>query len=151
MANSDPAAAPDRAPPPPGDHGVVLDQPFDMNSLYAMRAALVAHGSELGAAGPALERLVLVASELATNAVRHGGGHGRLRLWRTAEWIFCQVSDGGPGIADPQVGTRQVDATEVGGRGLWICRQLADSLTIASGSPGSVVTASIAVAAAVAG
>jgi anti-sigma regulatory factor (Ser/Thr protein kinase) len=143
MANSDHAAAPGRASPPPGADGVVLDQPFDVDGLYAMRAALVAHGSELGARGMTLEHLVMVVSELATNAVRHGGGRGRLRLWRTGGSIFCQVADQGPGIADPLAGSRRVDAAEVSGRGLWICRQLADSLTIAPGSPGTVVTASI--------
>ena len=132
------------SPPIAGQDGVALHQPFDVDSLYAMRAALVAHGSELGADGVALERLVLVASELATNAVRHGGGQGTLRLWRTGVSIFCEVSDRGPGIGDPQAGTRRAGPTEPGGRGLWICRQLADSLVIEAGSPGAVITASIA-------
>ncbi len=143
MANSDPGA-PGRVSSDTGS--VVLDQPFDLDGLYAMRSALVAHGSELGAAGEALDRLVLVASELATNAIRHGGGRGRLRLWRTGDAVVCQIIDIGPGIADPGVGSRRADPDEAGGRGLWICRQLADTLTIEAGRPGAVVTAAILLA-----
>jgi anti-sigma regulatory factor (Ser/Thr protein kinase) len=127
------------------DPAVALDQTFNLDRLYALRSALVAHGSELGAAVPELDRLVLVASELATNAVRHGGGSGRLRLWRHGDALVCEVSDWGPGIADPATGTDPVDPGARGGRGLWICRQLADEVWIRDGSPGAVVTVSITV------
>jgi anti-sigma regulatory factor (Ser/Thr protein kinase) len=86
---------------------------------------------------------VIVASELATNAIRHGGGSGRLRLWRTDDQLVCEVRDSGAGIADPGIGAKPVGPTAMGGRGIWICRTLSDSLTIEAGKPGATVTASI--------
>jgi anti-sigma regulatory factor (Ser/Thr protein kinase) len=83
-----------------------------------------------------------VATELATNAIRHGGGTGRLRMWRTDNTLHVQVRDDGPGITDPHLaGTRPVPLTAVGGRGLWIVRQLCDDLHIAT-TAGTTITAS---------
>jgi anti-sigma regulatory factor (Ser/Thr protein kinase) len=83
---------------------------------------------------------VLVAHELATNVIRHGGGFGRLRMWRESGRIVCRVSDCGPGmpalVAEPE--TRRP-----GGRGLWIARRLAD-VRIESGPSGTVVVAAMA-------
>jgi anti-sigma regulatory factor (Ser/Thr protein kinase) len=130
----------------PGDsdlaaNGVALDLRFDVDGLYALRSALLAHGSELGANENDLDRLVLVASELATNAIRHGGGAGRLRLWRDGDRIVCEVTDGGGGIFDPDLGGARVEPNAMGGRGLWICRRLADSVVIEANSPGAKVIA----------
>src|SRR5882757_550746 len=57
-----------------------VDEPFDLDGLHALRSTLAAHASELGAPDRQIEALVIVASELATNAIRHGSGHGRIRL-----------------------------------------------------------------------
>jgi anti-sigma regulatory factor (Ser/Thr protein kinase) len=40
--------------------------------------------------------VVLAVHELAANAVRHGGGTGRLRMLVSAGRLRCQVSDDGP-------------------------------------------------------
>ncbi len=125
------------------DQSVALDQTFDIDGLYSLRSALVAHASELGLVDGQLDRLTLVGSELATNAVRHGGGTGRIRLWLADGAVFCEVSDRGAGIADPDVGTVKTDPAAMGGRGIWICRQLSDTFTIVPGKPGAVVTVSI--------
>lgn len=119
---------------------LTVDEPFDADRLYALRATLSAHASRLGAAPALIDRLLIVAGELATNAVRHGGGRGRLRLWpRDGSW-YCQVSDEGPGFADPAAGHSWPDPTATGGRGMWICRQLSDNLVIATGDRGVTVT-----------
>jgi anti-sigma regulatory factor (Ser/Thr protein kinase) len=119
----------------------VVDQPFDADGLYSLRAALAAHGSRLGVPSTTLERLLIVAGELATNAVRHGGGGGRLRLWRASTELRCQISDEGPGIAEPAVGYQPPSPMATSGRGMWICRQLCDDLIIDSDGRGTVVTA----------
>jgi anti-sigma regulatory factor (Ser/Thr protein kinase) len=79
-----------------------------------------------------------VAGELATNAIRHGGGQGRLLLWHHDETLYCRVSDQGPGITDPTAGTYQPSphASQNVGRGLWIRRNLASELTISTGPDG---------------
>jgi anti-sigma regulatory factor (Ser/Thr protein kinase) len=120
---------------------VDVDQPFDADGLYAMRATVAAHAASLGAGQAAVEQLLIVASELATNAIRHGGGGGRLRLWRERADLHLQISDHGPGMADPTAGTKPPDQMATDGRGMWICRQLAADLRIDTGPQGTTVTA----------
>jgi anti-sigma regulatory factor (Ser/Thr protein kinase) len=91
----------------------------------------------------AAEDMVLVAHELATNAVRHGGGRGRLRLWASDGRLWCEVSDGGPGLSDPfRIGTAPPAPTMPGGRGLWIVRQMSD-LTISTTTAGTTIEAAV--------
>jgi len=145
-----------RDPDPPVDRAsrtvgempdtVEVDQSFDGHGLYGLRETLAAHAGRLGADEDQIDHLLIVASELATNAVRHGGGAGRVRLWHHQDTLFCQVSDHGPGITDPTVGGTLPDPiTSEGGRGLWICRRLAARLSIeaAVDGPGTVVTVAI--------
>ncbi|GIH02092.1 hypothetical protein Rhe02_01590 [Rhizocola hellebori] len=114
---------------------------FTADRLYALRAALAAHGMRLGLEGPRLGHLLVVATELVTNVIRHSDGHGHIRLWRSDARVYCEVTDNGPGIADPEVaGREQVPLTGDGGRGLWIVRQLTDECTITSRDPGTCVT-----------
>src|ERR671922_66689 len=81
----------------PGGPPAALDQLFDGDSLYALRAAVAAHGSQAGLSDGRIRDLVLVVHELAANAVRHGAGHGRVRLWTTRDAVRCEVSDHTPG------------------------------------------------------
>src|ERR1700760_5087985 len=60
-----------------------LDQAFDGDSLYALRATVAAHGSQAGLSDGRTRDLVLAVHELAANAVRHGAGQGRLRMGAT--------------------------------------------------------------------
>jgi anti-sigma regulatory factor (Ser/Thr protein kinase) len=144
-------AQPDQAPggpgglPPPPERPK-LDQLFDGESLYALRSAVAAHAADLDLAEQGVADLVLVAHELATNAVRHGGATpsrpARLRLWTSGGLIVCEVRDPGPGPADPAtVGLSRVESAASNGRGLWIVRQLAQRLDITSDSDGTTVTA----------
>jgi len=116
----------------------------DLDSLYALRSAVSAHASDLGAAPERVAHIVIVASELATNAIRHGGGGGRLRLWRADGRIWCEVSDSGPGLADPEsVGTSPPPAMATGGRGLWIVRRLSAQVRFGGDGHGTMVTAAV--------
>jgi anti-sigma regulatory factor (Ser/Thr protein kinase) len=125
---------------------VPLDHRFSTGGLYALRSAVAAHASDLGAPDRQVESLVIVASELATNAILHGGGRGRLRLWRTDGRIAMRVSDYGRGLADPAVvGMTPQSPAATGGRGLWITRHLCDQVEIVTGSTGTAVTVSVLV------
>src|SRR6202012_1926616 len=79
----------------PGEQ-VILAQDFDVGSLFALRAAFSPHAAAAGLAGNRLYDVVTVAHELAANAVRHGAGQGRLRLWIRDRVLHCEVSDAGP-------------------------------------------------------
>jgi len=129
---------------------LALEQTFDGGNLFALRSAVAAHGSELGLDEQRVADLVLVAQELAANSVRHGGTTAAtpatLRLWRVDDRVVCQVTDGGTGMADPgAVGVQRVAAGASAGRGLWIVRQLAESVDIRSAPDGVTVTATFAV------
>lgn len=124
---------------------VAVDHRFDADGLYALRAALAAHADHLGAAQDQVERLLIIGGELATNAIRHGGGSGRLRLWRDGDLLRCQISDHGPGMADPGAGAQRPEPTALGGRGLWIVRHLCDDVVIETGPEGTTITAAISV------
>jgi anti-sigma regulatory factor (Ser/Thr protein kinase) len=120
-----------------------VDQAFDDDGLYALRAALAAHAGDMDLTRSQLERLIIVAGELASNAVRHGGGSGRLRLWRDGPLLHCAVSDHGPGLRETTAGTVRPDPAAGNGRGMWICRQLSDAVVVSEGQAGSTVTATI--------
>jgi anti-sigma regulatory factor (Ser/Thr protein kinase) len=126
-----------------GTRTLLLDQPFTEADLPALRRAVAAHTDRTTLPDRRVTDLVLIASELAANAIRHGGGKGRLRLWVTANGIHCEVSDDGPGLPRPHPIPRQrPDPSVTGGRGLWLVLNYADRLTIGSGpAGGAVVTA----------
>ncbi|HEY3008482.1 MAG TPA: ATP-binding protein [Micromonosporaceae bacterium] len=131
------------SPQPP--EPAVLDQRFDGNGLYALRAAVSAHAAMSGAPDHVVEDVVVIANELASNAVRHGGGNGRLLMWRNATAVHCRVIDRGPGMstAPTTVGTHRAPPRAPGGRGLWIVRQLSHNLDVATGPEGTTVTATV--------
>jgi serine/threonine-protein kinase RsbT len=122
----------------------VLDESFDMDGLDRLRVAVAAYAEAWGA-GASVGDIVLTAHELCSNAVKYGGGAGRLRMWREGGRILCQVTDFGPGMADPAGrGLEAPSPYATGGRGLWIARRLAD-VHIDTGPRGTTVTAAITV------
>src|SRR5256885_13206589 len=110
---------------------VLLDQPFTEADLPALRRAVAAHADRTALPGQRVSDLVLIASELAANAIRHGGGTGRLRLLTTPDGIHCQVSDDGPGVPQPHPLPRpRPGPTVTSGRGLWLGLSYAHTVTI---------------------
>src|SRR5580700_8543561 len=73
----------------------VLDQEFDSGNLYALRAAVQAHVDQAGLSEDRASDVVLAVHELAANAIAHGAGHGRLRLWQVPGALCCEISDEG--------------------------------------------------------
>ncbi|HCT78079.1 MAG TPA: hypothetical protein DGT23_16180 [Micromonosporaceae bacterium] len=129
------------SPEQPGTTETALEQPFERGDLYRVRAAVAAHASELGGSPMQVNYLVLIASELVTNAIAYAGGHGTIRLWRADSQLHCEVSDDGPGIPNAQTqGLQQPPASAQRGRGLWVARKLADGLEITTGTSGATVT-----------
>jgi len=80
----------------------LVDQDFDSGTLYALRAAVQAHAGQAGLSEVRAAEVVLAVHELAANAIAHGAGHGRLRMWERADALSCEVVDTGPvGAAGP--------------------------------------------------
>jgi serine/threonine-protein kinase RsbW len=115
----------------------------DARCLAAVRQAVSEFASRAGLGGRALADFVLAVNEIITNAIRHGGGRGRVRLWR-GTWehgsteLCCEVSDNGPGLTAP-ARPDPPPALATGGRGMWLARRLVDSVTITSGDHGTTV------------
>src|SRR5881394_4474487 len=124
------AAARDGEPP-------ALDQAFDGDSLFALRATVAAHGSRAGLSEGRTRDLVLAVHELAANAVRHGAGQGRLRMWATPEGVRCEVIDDGADGTGEEPAEAPVWHVEPG-HGLWLVRRIADGASVRSDPSGTV-------------
>jgi len=76
--------------------------------------------------------LLLVASELCSNAVRHASGQPgalALRAWADADALVIEVEDDGPGMElSRRVEDPDLDAEQ--GRGLYVVRALVDDLSV---------------------
>jgi len=118
----------------------LLARSFDAASLTLVRHEVAACAAASGLAGNPLDDFVLAVNELVTNAVRHGGGSGRLRLWCAEGQLVCEVSDQGVGIDGPTARDRDRPSPRVaGGWGLWLARELSDSMTVSTGADGTSV------------
>ena len=85
-------------------------------------------------------QFVFAASEVATNALRHGRLPVRVRVWVRPDQLLCTVTDAGPGIHDPLVGyvpPHRDPALE--GLGLWLARRLCDQVDLRRTSEGFTV------------
>jgi anti-sigma regulatory factor (Ser/Thr protein kinase) len=134
---------PDATGPLTGE--LVLDEPFSEADLQALRRTVAAHADRTRLPRGRVPDLVLIASELAANAIRHGGGKGRLRLWQTTDALVCQVTDHGPGLPEPHaLPAQRPEPTVAGGRGLWLVLTYADAIAIRSGNGnGTSITATL--------
>jgi anti-sigma regulatory factor (Ser/Thr protein kinase) len=132
--DSDEAAA---LEPPPDTS---IEFAFDGTTYAETRALAAGLAAGGGLADEQIYDLGLAVTELATNAVRHGGGSGVLRVWAEGPAMVCEVSDSGPGLADPLGGYLQPrPGTSVGGWGLWLVRRVADLAEVRTGKGGTTV------------
>lgn len=111
-----------------------------------LRHAIASCARGAGLGGDRLDDFVVAVNELLTNAVRHGGGLGRVALWHQDGEVVCEVSDSGAGIAGPRPARVARPATDQpGGWGLWLAEELTDSFQLTTGSGGTTVRVSSAV------
>jgi serine phosphatase RsbU (regulator of sigma subunit)/anti-sigma regulatory factor (Ser/Thr protein kinase) len=83
--------------------------------------------------------IVLVVSELVTNAARSATERVELRLWRTRENVLVEVSDDGEGFVPPPDSRRRPAPQAEAGRGLWLVQILSDDCRYNPGPWGTVV------------
>jgi anti-sigma regulatory factor (Ser/Thr protein kinase) len=135
----------------------VLDQCFDASSLSALRTATQACAAKAGMPAERAADVVIALHELAANAVRHGAGSGRLRIWDHVGALYCRVDDDGPAATLPAAvrGDASTDGAagqnladrwlREAGHGLWLARQVADQMTLRCDSRGTsaVITFSV--------
>jgi anti-sigma regulatory factor (Ser/Thr protein kinase) len=116
----------------------ILDQAFDSATLYALRSAVQAHAFAAGMPERRVDDVVIAVHELAANAIRHGAGRGRLRMWPVPGGLCFQVDDARPG--GPDGGDPASRWPYLPGHGLWLVRQVADQMHASSGPGGTRVT-----------
>jgi anti-sigma regulatory factor (Ser/Thr protein kinase) len=116
----------------------VFTRSFDARSLRALRQAV---NDRIGNDLDDLSRseFVLAVHEIATNAVRHGGGAGELRLWRMDSQFWCEIVDQGTGIPRGRLDGRRPKPGHIGGWGLWLARQICSTVEIETGRTGTRV------------
>ncbi|MFE0591781.1 ATP-binding protein [Micromonospora echinospora] len=129
----------------PIERSLLIAEAFDQAQVTELRHSVTSCAHAAGLSGQRLDDFVLAVNELITNAVRHGGGQGWLRLWRAAGSVLCEVSDHGQGISAQRLHDRRRPAPDTaGGWGLWLARELSDTMQVETGSAGTTVRISTA-------
>jgi anti-sigma regulatory factor (Ser/Thr protein kinase) len=91
------------------------------------------------------EDLVFAVNEAVSNAVRHGDGLARARVWRDGDDVVGEISTTTV-IDDPLAGRRTPDPADAGGRGLWLINQVCDLVEVRSDRAGASVRMHVGVA-----
>ncbi|MEV4480596.1 ATP-binding protein [Micromonospora coxensis] len=145
MTNADP---PTPRTVVPIESSLLIAEAFDQAQVTELRHSVTSCAHAAGLGGQRLDDFVLAVNELITNAVRHGGGQGSLRLWRRSEELVCEVADHGRGISAQRLGDRSRPAADTaGGWGLWLARELSDAMEVETSAAGTTVRISTAVTA----
>jgi serine phosphatase RsbU (regulator of sigma subunit)/anti-sigma regulatory factor (Ser/Thr protein kinase) len=90
----------------------------------------------------AVADLLLVASELCSNGIKHAsweGGGAVLRAWAEDADVLIEVEDDGTGLALPYLDEEPPDRDAERGRGLWLVHTLTDELEQADSDAGNTV------------
>jgi anti-sigma regulatory factor (Ser/Thr protein kinase) len=111
---------------------------FGADDLRLVRDHVAGHVVASGMSASRGFDLLVAVSEVATNSLVHGGGHGELRVWHDGGSIVCELSDDGR-LANPLAGRETPEADADGNRGLWIANQLCDLVQIRVFDTGTVV------------
>jgi anti-sigma regulatory factor (Ser/Thr protein kinase) len=87
------------------------------------------------------EDLHLAASEIASNAFRHGVRPVSARVWADGNLLICAITDRGTTWSDPFSGFAPAHGPDLsrGGMGLWLARKLWDHVDVLPGPDGLTV------------
>jgi anti-sigma regulatory factor (Ser/Thr protein kinase) len=98
------------------------------SALILLRSKLVAITQRFGVSDLKRENMLLVASELVSNNVKHAAGRGMVQLWKQPGGVLDLLSlDFGPGIANLNVAEEDGYSTSrTLGKGLGAIRRLSD-------------------------
>ena len=111
---------------------------FDLSRLWVVRKLIDDRAAAFGFEEDRRREVVLAVSEIVTNSVRYGGGHGSLRCWMEDAHFVCEVTDHGK-ILEPMVGRVRPLPGQIGGHGMWLANQLADLVQVRSNDRRTVV------------
>jgi anti-sigma regulatory factor (Ser/Thr protein kinase) len=98
---------------------------------------VASHARQAGLPAERTGDLVLAASEIAGNTLRHTQAGGTVHIWHTEEEILCQIQDRG-WITDPLAGRIRRPPDERG-HGLWVVNQVCDLVELRTGQAGTTI------------
>ena len=117
---------------------VLLDEIFSGVDLAWIRAYCAIALEQTRLDGDRAALFVAAINEGLANAVRHGGGDGRLVLLYYGGEVIAHISDQGPGMAGT-IPEQLPPPDALGGRGLWMSQRMVDRLVLTSGPHGTVL------------
>jgi anti-sigma regulatory factor (Ser/Thr protein kinase) len=106
--------------------------------LRPVRELVAAEAARAGLSGTRQTDLVIAASEVAANTLKHTAGAGLLSIWVTDDEILCQLDDSGL-IDDPLAGYGRPAGDALGGQGLWLVNQVCDLAEVRTGAVGTTI------------
>ncbi|MGW0565983.1 anti-sigma factor RsbA family regulatory protein [Streptomyces tauricus] len=104
---------------------------YTHSDLTAIRSKISQCASDAGVPEDQIRKLAVAATEIATNSIRHAGGHGTLRTWTQDGTFLCEFRDSGY-IPDVMTGRTRPAPDQIGGRGLYLAHHLCDLVEIRS-------------------
>jgi anti-sigma regulatory factor (Ser/Thr protein kinase) len=126
------------AAPLPRPTDAVLRGTFGSCDVPATRRTVAQYARRCGLSEERVEILELVAAELATNSIVHGGGGGTLAMWTEPGAAVIEFSDSGH-LTEPLTGRLAPPLDSLGGRGLYLVNQLSDLVQMRSSPQGTTV------------
>jgi len=127
-------------PPPPRTAAAMTYR----DRLADVRGFVRRHAARAGLPAGATRDLVLAASEVAANTLRHTDAPGLVRIWSQLGEVICEFQDTGT-LTHPQAGQIRAVADAVGGPGpglglgLWVVHQVCDAVDIQTGPGGTTI------------
>ena len=126
------------AAPLPPPTAAVLRGDYRAGDVPALRRTVRSWARSCGLPPDRVEDLELVAAELASNGIRHGGGGGSVALWVAEGAAVLEFTDAGR-LAEPLTGRLLPAPDAAGGRGLYLVNQLADLVQLRSSDAGTTI------------
>jgi anti-sigma regulatory factor (Ser/Thr protein kinase) len=133
----------DAAPAQGARLGPLLVPPGAMSLSYRsdlrpVRAFVAAEAARAGLSETRRTDLVIAASEVAANTLKHTDSGGTVRIWVTTGEVLCQFDDSGY-IGDPLAGYGRPSGDVPGGQGLWLVNQICDLAEIRTSAVGTTI------------
>ncbi|PZG55531.1 ATP-binding protein [Spongiactinospora gelatinilytica] len=114
---------------------------FGVAELQAVRAYAAAYVRALGLADDWVADFLVATNEVATNAVIHGAGVARLRVWDAGGQVVAEVYDEGVWPrAEGEPELKPPGPYPTGGMGLWLAHTVASGFRLSTGAAGTTVT-----------
>jgi anti-sigma regulatory factor (Ser/Thr protein kinase) len=124
----------DRPLPDPPSTAETLSYETD---LRPVRNIVASYARRAGLPDERVANLVLAASEIAANTLRHTGAGGTVHVWHAEDEVLCQIQDQG-WITDPLAGRVRRPADERG-HGLWVVNQMCDLVELRTSRSGTTI------------